>query len=64
MASVYLMIHNTESANIYQESNTLSRKLVKLIMVRVCNLTFETFTERHFYTNKYPHTCIAEWARA
>lgn len=55
MASVSLMIHSTESANIYQESDTLSRKLVKLIIVRVCNLTLETFTERHFYTNKYTH---------
>lgn len=42
MASVYLMIHSTEPANICQESDILRRKLVKLMIVRVCNLTFET----------------------
>lgn len=41
-ASVYLMIHIREPANICQGSDILKRKLVKLIILRVCNLTSET----------------------
>lgn len=54
---------HTESANICQGSDILSRKLVKLIIVRVCNLTFETSVfQRGIFIQINTHIYIAEWA--